>query len=222
MKSYTRILTILFCLFFVSCHKADEKEIEISRFNRNNTFLLEEFDRRQQVLNCFYDNNTYYITFSDGFTYSISSEIYPVLAIGDDNCWSISGYTSNIPVSYNEEGDFDIPHLSVESSGFWAIDGNPTSMSADFFINLAQKSSIPKRHILGLICIQNRQLVFLLSDNTSYSLSVINDDYYIVPSYYHTHLLEKELLMLVVLLTMCLCRWANLPHTAQKMAGLIH
>lgn len=184
---------ILFILLSVSCQKMNETEIELGRFKINNTILLEALDNRLQVIEFSYNTNACAITFSNGHVSHFSGKTNPLLTIGENNCWWIGDKKTNIPVEFNEEGNPVTPVLSVADSGVWAIDGAPTTCSADSYISLANEPYLPKRHLVGIICFPEK-CILILSDRSSYCLSVIEDEIYLVPSFYIEHLIEKEVL----------------------------
>lgn len=189
----TLILIVSITLVFVSCQKMDEKELEYSYFYKNTAYLMEKLDKRLQPIMHSYDNDLCSIIFSDGSTFHFPHSIYPILAISKENCWTINGLTTSIPVMFNEEGDIQIPSLSINNSGIWLINEFPTSLSAVSFLSLVQTVNLSEQYLLGLIY-QPKTIYLILSDKSVYRLAEVNDNYYIVPTYYLNHLVEKELM----------------------------
>lgn len=191
-KNTLFLLFVVLSVLSVSCQKINEAEKELHSFNNAQELLSQELDNRSQIIGAFTDNDYYYVFFSDGVHVSFSRKIFPILNEGDNNCWSISGKQTKIPIRYNESGLIETPMLSIGESGFWTIDNAATGISASPYLTCIKETGLKARFVEGIWACQNKS-VFLLSDKSSYSLSIIQEASHIVPSYYMGHLKEKEI-----------------------------
>ncbi len=189
---YIYYISIILLVFFsASCQKMDNKEVQKQSFSYCNKLLSIEFDNRNQLSNLSLDNNLCRLAFTDGLSVRLPESIFPIIIASDDNYWSINGEKTHIGIQYDNEGSIIIPELTISGSNHWSINGSPTEELADNFILCRDSYELNERYLIGLV-IHNNKVSFILSDKTTYSLSVIKDSFYTVPSFYLSHLVEKE------------------------------
>ena len=189
----TAIYILIFSLFF-SCQKFDYTDESINRFKYYNGLLINELNNRNQLIQISYDTSICSIVFEDRMSIRFSSEIYPILIASRTNCWSISGNETDIHIKHNRDGSLIIPDLTIGESNDWVIDGVSSNISAEKYINCTANRELNGELLLQGLVLSDNVISFIFSDKTSYSLSAIKDDLYLVPSYYKMHLIEKEIL----------------------------
>ena len=192
IRCFQIAFSVLLFSTFCSCQKIDDTYESVNRFKYYNDLLINELKSRNQITQISYDDKKCSIVFEDRMSIRLSSEVYPILTVSKTNCWSISGLETNIHIQHKCDGSLIIPDLTIGESNNWVIDGISSNISADNYTNRINKNELKGRLFLKGLVISGSVISFILSDNKTYSLSVIKDDLYLVPSYYKEHLIEKE------------------------------
>lgn len=164
---------------------------QINNFSLEYPTFLNKIDQRYQVSDLQVSKGSCDIRFQDGKFFSFPRSIFPIIQLDGSRNWSISGYTTDLEIRTNDEGELLYPSIIIGKDGFWALDSLHTDFSAKSYQDFIKKSGSKSLNVTGLLIYEDVLYVYL-SNASVYKYPVIRDSFYQVPEYWRNHLVEKE------------------------------
>lgn len=185
-----RVLLVVVAVIITSCDwigVSEQPETEAEMLDVQWRFLT-AMENREQVKDVQINNHRSIIKCNGDNVYSLSATKTAAFHIGNNGHWLLNGLDTGVKVHYNSEGSYILPDFHIGDNQHWWLSNSDSGISAYSGVaDIEVNTSFISHLVFGV-----DHLSVVTTNQEVYSLPVIRDDFYLVPSYYMPIVLQQE------------------------------